>query len=79
MTNPAFKEITVKIPTNPEEMTIEELHEWENSLGQLRMEIRKVQVALRQIMMSKGWNPGTPEKLFVKGVPSDKGVGTPGN
>ena len=78
MTNPAFKEMIVKVPTNPDEMTVEELQEWEKSLGQLRMEIRSIQLGLRKLMESKGCSSGPTEKLFVKGVSSPKGVGTPG-
>lgn len=78
MDNPAFREMILKVPTNPEEMTVEELQEWEKSLGKLRMEIRGIQLVLRKLMESKGWSQGPPEKIFVKGVPSNKGVGTPG-
>jgi hypothetical protein len=78
MSNPVFKELRVRIPANPEEMTVKQLTEWEKSLGTLRMEIRRIQLELRKIMESKGWSPGEPEKLFVKGVPSSKGVGIPG-
>jgi hypothetical protein len=78
MPNPVFKEMVVMVPSNPEDLTVQELQYWEKSLGELRMQIRSIQLDLRKIMEEKGWRPGEPQQVFAHGVPSPKGVGTPG-
>jgi hypothetical protein len=78
MSDCLFKEMKYLIPMNPERMSVEDLHKCEKHLGETRVRIRRIQLAIREIMQSKGWSPEEPERIFAQGVPSPKEVGTPG-